>query len=199
MELIVVEVTDNNLCVATAEGSFGWYAEKVFEQEDIVICYAGEYSIDVDEDNEYGILSWTYSSDGGATWGGLDGTNQFVTNNSSILTIRPIDASNTFSGQYRVEGTYVIDGKNCPVEGQFNLLVEGIPEVSLRPQGKDDAQMCAGGTLTITIDENNLDASSMTYEWGWSDQETGGGLVKIDDAEDPWIVAEEPGWYFVTV
>src|SRR5690554_2957728 len=84
MEQIVVEVTDNNGCVATAEASFGWYAEKVFEQEDIVICYAGEYSIDVDEDNEYGILSWTYSSDGGATWGGLDGTNQFVTNNSIL-------------------------------------------------------------------------------------------------------------------
>src|SRR5690554_4789135 len=64
MKLIVVEVTDNNGCVATAEGSFGWYAEKVFEQEDIVICYAGQYSIDIDEDDEYGQLTWTYSSDG---------------------------------------------------------------------------------------------------------------------------------------
>src|SRR5690554_2867687 len=198
MEQIVVEVTDNNGCVATAKGSFGWHAAKVFEQEDIVICYTGEYSIDVDEKNEYGPLTWSYSSDGGATWGGLDGTNQFVKDNS-ILTITPLDEHTTFSGQYRVEGTYAIDGKNCPVEGEFNLLVEGIPEVTLRPQGKPDAKMCAGGTLTITIDESNLDASNMTYEWGWSDQDTEDPLVTIDDAEDPWIVAEEPGWYFVSV
>src|SRR5690554_2267539 len=198
MELIVVEVTDNNECVATASASFGWHAAKVFEQEDIVICYTGEYSIDVDEKNEYGPLTWSYSSDGGATWGGLDGTNQFVKDNS-ILTITPLDEHTTFSGQYRVEGTYAIDGKNCPVEGEFNLLVEGIPEVTLRPQGKPDAKMCAGGTLTITIDESNLDASNMTYEWGWSDQDTEDPLVTIDDAEDPWIVAEEPGWYFVSV
>src|SRR5690554_876873 len=197
MEQIVVEVTDTNGCVATAEASFGWHAEKVFEQEDVVICYTGEYSIDVDENNEYGPLTWTYSSDGGATWGGLDGTNQFVTD-YSILTIKPIDASNTFSGQYRVEGTYDIDGKNCPVKGEFNLLVEDPPTVSLEPQGKDDAKMCEGGTLTITIGENNLDDSDMTYQWFMVDPILG-DLIELKDKKDPWIVAEEAGDYQVQV
>src|SRR5690554_3403090 len=191
-----VEVTDNNGCVATASASFDWHAEKVFEQEDVVICYRGEYSIDIDEDDLYESLTWSYSSDDGATWGDLNDTNQFVTNNS-ILTIKPIDASNTFSGQYRVKGTYAIDGKNCPVEGQFNLLVEDPPTVSLEPQGKNDAKMCEGGTLTITIGENNLDDSNMTYKWFMVDPILG-DLIELKD-KNPWIVADEAGDYQVQV
>src|SRR5690554_6099550 len=198
MELIVVEVTDNNGCVATAEGSFGWYAERVFEQEDIVICFAGQYTIEVDEEDNFINPVWDYRAQESDPWVGLDGPNQV--HNDTELTVYP-NNTDQFSGDYRIRAEYLVDpvtNATCPVEGQFNLQVEDPPTVSLEPQGKDDAKMCEGGTLTITIGENNLDDSDMTYQWFMVDPILG-DLIELKDKKDPWIVAEEAGDYQVQV
>lgn len=198
MEQIVVEVTDNNGCVATAEGSFGWYAEKVFEQEDIVICYAGQYTIEVDEDDNFINPVWDYRAQESDPWEELDGTNQV--HNDTELTVYP-NNTDQFSGDYRIRAEYLVDAvtnATCPVEGQFNLTIEAIPEITLVPALQNETQMCQGDTITITISENTLDESIRNFQWSYSTTENG-TYLELTGATNSWVEATTEGWYKVDV
>ena len=58
---VSVEVTDANGCVATAEATYGWWNEVVFNLDTVVVCYDNKLIIEID--SNFINYAWSYKRD----------------------------------------------------------------------------------------------------------------------------------------
>src|SRR5690554_2751221 len=185
---IWVRVTDEHGCVAEDEGSFGWHAETLFDQDTIIMCYSGKLEVEITD--EFENYNWSYKADPNAPGdpGVLTPPNQGASEN--ILTITAEANTQAWAGRYFVKAD---DHNGCPVEGFFDLIISDPPVVKVIPRYVSDNTMCEGDTIKITI-EDEFDREFSNYIWTLTQEGTSERQDYYNGPLD-WIEVNLPGKY----
>src|SRR5690554_311716 len=185
---IWVRVTDEHGCVAEDEGSFGWHAETLFDQDTIIMCYSGKLEVEITD--EFENYNWSYKADPNAPGdpGVLTPPNQGASEN--ILTITAEANTQAWAGRYFVKAD---DHNGCPVEGFFDLIISDPPVVNIIPRYVSDNTMCEGDTIKITI-EDDFDREFSNYKWTLTQEGTSEPQDYYNGPLD-WIEVNLPGKY----
>src|SRR5690606_5630256 len=96
---VSVEVTDANGCVATAEATYRWWNEVVFNLDTVVVCYDNELKIEID--SNFINYAWLYKADPSAPGDSVPlQANQVAVDH--VLTITAEGDNDNWSGRYFV-------------------------------------------------------------------------------------------------
>src|SRR5690606_15533922 len=144
---ISVEVTDANGCVATAEATYGWWNEVVFDLDTVVVCFDNVLEIKID--SNFINYAWSYKRDPSAPGDSvpLQEPNQGAVDH--VLTILAGNNNDNWSGRYFVAAQDPAHG--CDVSGHFDLIITPLPVIDLVFDKTTGGHMCEGDTIKIEI------------------------------------------------
>lgn len=185
---VSVEVTDANGCVATAEATYGWWNEVVFNLDTVVVCYDNELKIEIDDN--FINYAWSYKGDPSAPGAAvpLQAPNQVAVDH--VLTITAEGDNDNWSGRYFVTADDNVN--NCNVEGYFDLIITPLPVIDLVFDKTTDGRMCEGDTIKIEF-ADPYGREFNAYQWSYSDD--GVAFTDIPGAIQSWIVTSTAGFY----
>jgi gliding motility-associated-like protein len=191
IEEIIVEVTNNNACVAQDAASFGWHNEVVFPLGDQIICYSNELEVVISD--QFEDYKWAYKADPTAAGDPVELTNPNQVAVGNVLTIQAESNTDAWSGRYYVTAQDNVNG--CPVEGYFDLVIAPVPVFNLMFDKTADGRMCSGDTIKISFNDEPYNREFETFQWSYSSTGNPGSYNDIIGETFSWYEATTDGYY----